>query len=210
MNIVIVFHCRVISLEFYVQIFTELPHHVIYSFRANFAGLDMLASRCGATLAPLLMTLVVYLPILPWIIYGVFPIVAGLLILLPPETKNLPIPDTIQDVENKWVNLLPPPGRDCVLWICGWERQHTSWVPQITGEAEPCLGYSHLGPLSSWEARSFPSIVNSSLDCWDPLCPVLIGSFSAELMVISSVMILHPTCPHEKHTFILGSWSSDP
>ncbi|XP_052518112.1 solute carrier family 22 member 10-like [Budorcas taxicolor] len=68
--------------------------------RANFAGLDMLASRCGATLAPLLMTLVVYLPILPWIIYGVFPIVAGLLILLPPETKNLPIPDTIQDVEN--------------------------------------------------------------------------------------------------------------
>lgn len=101
MNIVIVFHCRVISLEFYVQIFTELPHHVIYSFRANFAGLDMLASRCGATLAPLLMTLVVYLPILPWIIYGVFPIVAGLLILFPPETKNLPIPDTIQDVENK-------------------------------------------------------------------------------------------------------------
>ncbi|XP_040112015.1 solute carrier family 22 member 10-like [Oryx dammah] len=68
--------------------------------RANFAGLDMLASRCGATLAPLLMTLVVYLPILPWIIYGVFPIIAGLLILLPPETKNLPIPDTIQDVEN--------------------------------------------------------------------------------------------------------------
>ena len=101
MNIVIVFHCRIISHEFCVQIFTELLHHVIYSFRANFLGLDMLASRCGATLAPLLMTLVVYLPILPWIIYGVFPIIAGLLILLLPETKNLPIPDTIQDVENK-------------------------------------------------------------------------------------------------------------
>ena len=108
MNIVIVFHCRIISHEFCVQIFTELLHHVIYSFRANFLGLDMLASRCGATLAPLLMTLVVYLPILPWIIYGVFPIIAGLLILLLPETKNLPIPDTIQDVENKWVTCSHP------------------------------------------------------------------------------------------------------
>ncbi|XP_043308483.1 solute carrier family 22 member 10-like isoform X3 [Cervus elaphus] len=69
--------------------------------RAKAVGLDMLVSRCGATLAPLLMTLVVYLPTLPWIFYGAFPIVAGLLILLLPETKTLPIPDTIQDVENK-------------------------------------------------------------------------------------------------------------
>ncbi|XP_065793649.1 solute carrier family 22 member 10-like isoform X2 [Muntiacus reevesi] len=69
--------------------------------RAKAVGLDTLVSRCGATLAPLLMTLVVYLPTLPWIIYGAFPIVAGLLILLLPETKTLPIPDTIQDVENK-------------------------------------------------------------------------------------------------------------
>ena len=84
-----------------MQTFTKLLHHIIYSFRANSVGLDMLVSRCGATLAPLLMTLVVYLPTLPWIIYGASPIVAGLLILLLPETKTLPIPDTIQDVENR-------------------------------------------------------------------------------------------------------------
>ncbi|XP_010852258.1 PREDICTED: solute carrier family 22 member 10-like isoform X3 [Bison bison bison] len=69
--------------------------------RAKAAGLDLLANRCGAALAPLLMTLVVYLPTLPWIIYGVCPIIASLLVLLQPETRHLPLPDTIQDVENK-------------------------------------------------------------------------------------------------------------
>nr|XP_042094238.1 solute carrier family 22 member 10-like isoform X3 [Ovis aries] len=69
--------------------------------RAKAAGIDMMASRCGAALAPLLMTLVVYLPTLPWIIYGVCPIIASLLVLLQPETRHLPLPDTIQDVENK-------------------------------------------------------------------------------------------------------------
>ncbi|XP_043777157.1 steroid transmembrane transporter SLC22A24-like [Cervus elaphus] len=69
--------------------------------RAKASGVDTMASRCGSTLAPLLMTLAVYLPALPWIIYGVCPIIAGLLVLLQPETRHLPLPDTIQDVEDK-------------------------------------------------------------------------------------------------------------
>ncbi|XP_003480736.2 solute carrier family 22 member 10-like [Sus scrofa] len=68
--------------------------------RAKASGLELMVSRFGAALAPLLMTLVVYQPILPWIIYGVSPIIAGLVVFFQPETKNLPLPDTIQDVEN--------------------------------------------------------------------------------------------------------------
>ncbi|XP_061059512.1 solute carrier family 22 member 10-like isoform X2 [Eubalaena glacialis] len=68
--------------------------------RAKALGLDVMASRCGSALAPLLMTLVVYLPTLPWIIYGVCPIIASLVVPFQPETRNLPLLDTIQDVEN--------------------------------------------------------------------------------------------------------------
>ncbi|XP_058925943.1 solute carrier family 22 member 10 [Kogia breviceps] len=68
--------------------------------RAKALGLDVMAARCGSALAPLLMTLVVYLPTLPWIIYGVCPIIASLVVPFQPETRNLPLLDTIQDVEN--------------------------------------------------------------------------------------------------------------
>uniref|UniRef100_A0A8C6FM22 Major facilitator superfamily (MFS) profile domain-containing protein n=1 Tax=Moschus moschiferus TaxID=68415 RepID=A0A8C6FM22_MOSMO len=68
--------------------------------KAKALGLDAITSRFGSALAPLLITLVVYLPTLPWIIYGVFPIIAGLVVPFQPETRNMPLSDTIQDVEN--------------------------------------------------------------------------------------------------------------
>ena len=71
------------------------------SFGTKAVGLDMMVIWFAATLAPLLMTLVVYLCSLPWIIYGVCPIFSGLVVLILPEIRNMPLFDTIQDVENK-------------------------------------------------------------------------------------------------------------
>uniref|UniRef100_H0WM13 Major facilitator superfamily (MFS) profile domain-containing protein n=1 Tax=Otolemur garnettii TaxID=30611 RepID=H0WM13_OTOGA len=73
----------------------------IFSLRSTIRGITTIFHMIGAALAPTLMTLTNYSPHLPWITYGVFPILAGLVVLLLPETRNLPLPNTIQDVENE-------------------------------------------------------------------------------------------------------------
>lgn len=59
-------------------------------------------SRIGSMAAPAVLILDEILPALPSIIYGGSAVVAGLIAFLLPETLNIPLPDTIEDVEEKW------------------------------------------------------------------------------------------------------------
>ncbi|XP_042532105.1 steroid transmembrane transporter SLC22A24-like [Dipodomys spectabilis] len=68
--------------------------------RSTIGGVRELFGRVGAVMAPLFMTLAVYSPHLPWILYGAFPMLSVLAVLCLPETRNRPLPNTIQDVEN--------------------------------------------------------------------------------------------------------------
>ncbi|XP_014386364.1 PREDICTED: solute carrier family 22 member 11 isoform X1 [Myotis brandtii] len=59
------------------------------------------AGRLGAVVGPLIMTARQALPLLPPLTYGVILIVSSFVLPFLPETRGLPLPDTIQDLENQ-------------------------------------------------------------------------------------------------------------
>ncbi|XP_036783470.1 solute carrier family 22 member 12 isoform X6 [Manis pentadactyla] len=71
--------------------------------RMTFVGMGQMAARGGAILGPPVRLLGVYGPSLPLLVYGAVPVLSGLAALLLPETRSLPLPDTIQDVQSQAV-----------------------------------------------------------------------------------------------------------
>ncbi|XP_061595792.1 solute carrier family 22 member 6 [Cololabis saira] len=69
--------------------------------RQNGMGWSSMMARVGAMVAPMVLLSGDYIHWLPGLIYGGAPILAGVAAVFLPETLGTPLPDTIQDVEER-------------------------------------------------------------------------------------------------------------
>ncbi|XP_038821585.1 solute carrier family 22 member 6 [Salvelinus namaycush] len=69
--------------------------------RQNGMGWVSMMARVGAMVAPMVLLLGEAVPWLPGFIYGVAPILSGVVAIYLPETLGAPLPDTIQDVDER-------------------------------------------------------------------------------------------------------------
>ncbi|XP_034033439.1 solute carrier family 22 member 6 [Thalassophryne amazonica] len=64
-------------------------------------------ARVGSMAAPAVLMLDEVLPVLPSVVYGGSAVLAACFASFLPETMNVPLPETIEEVEEKWSNLQP-------------------------------------------------------------------------------------------------------
>ncbi|XP_074132481.1 solute carrier family 22 member 6-A-like [Sminthopsis crassicaudata] len=60
-------------------------------------------ARVGGIVAPLVKLMGEQMPLVPPIIYGSIPVLSGLVALGLPETRNRPLKDTVEEVENRFI-----------------------------------------------------------------------------------------------------------
>lgn len=66
-------------------------------------GVSSMASRAGSIIAPYIVLLGIYQENLPFIVMGVLMVFSAIVVLFLPETFNIPLPDTIDQMQNiKW------------------------------------------------------------------------------------------------------------
>ncbi|NXA84879.1 S226B protein, partial [Thryothorus ludovicianus] len=65
-------------------------------------GMANTMSRLGSIMAPLVKMAGELFPALPFLIYGAAPVVSGLVAAFLPETRNMALPETVQEVEGRW------------------------------------------------------------------------------------------------------------
>ncbi|KAL7389675.1 hypothetical protein ABVT39_008102 [Epinephelus coioides] len=93
-----------------VYLFTgELYPTVI---RQTGMGFVSTMARVGSMAAPAVLILDEVFPALPSVVYGGAAVLASCFACFLPETLNVPLPETINDVEEKWSRLRPAPRRE--------------------------------------------------------------------------------------------------
>ncbi|XP_043826811.1 steroid transmembrane transporter SLC22A24-like [Dromiciops gliroides] len=89
--------CAVVCISCNAVYYAELLPTVVRNISGGFI---LMVDQIGAMLAPLMNILKQYMPAMPRIIFAVVAITASLVVFLfLPETRNKPMPDTIQDLE---------------------------------------------------------------------------------------------------------------
>ncbi|XP_068436387.1 solute carrier family 22 member 6 isoform X3 [Clinocottus analis] len=69
-------------------------------------------ARVGSMAAPAVLILDEVFPALPSVVYGGSAVLAGCFACFLPETLNMPLPDTIEDVEERWSRTSPAPRKE--------------------------------------------------------------------------------------------------
>ncbi|KAE8287834.1 Solute carrier family 22 member 6 Organic anion transporter 1 Renal organic anion transporter 1 [Larimichthys crocea] len=96
--------------------FTSASFTVVYLYtgelyptviRQTGMGFVSTMARVGSMAAPAVLILDEVLPALPSVVYGGAAVLAGCFACFLPETLNIPLPDTIEDVEEKWSGRKP-------------------------------------------------------------------------------------------------------
>ncbi|XP_058271644.1 solute carrier family 22 member 6 isoform X1 [Hemibagrus wyckioides] len=97
--------------ELYPTVIRSSTHLLRYQHHSECGALTVLQTgmgfastmaRIGSMAAPVVLFLDEVFPALPSVVYGAAAILAGLTAFLLPETLNVTLPDTIEDVEEKW------------------------------------------------------------------------------------------------------------
>lgn len=65
-------------------------------------GIGSTMARVGSIISPLVSMTSELFPSMPLFIYGTVPVAASAFTALLPETLGQPLPDTVQDLENRW------------------------------------------------------------------------------------------------------------
>lgn len=92
-------------------VFLYAPEIFPTTLRSQAMGIASLFGRLGNVLATYTSYVYEKVPWLPGPLFGILSVVAGLLVLLLPETLNRPLPQTIEDIE-EWSAKKPPAAGD--------------------------------------------------------------------------------------------------